>query len=209
VSIPETEPGIPAVARAGSGADTDARRRNWGPLLVVLSLVFALVALGAGIYAVVKVPAQGPPGRNGSTGATGATGAQGPQGPAGPAGSAGAAGGQGTVASTSLVAGVAHVSRPDPPVGTVLVAKTACPPGQLLVSGGAQVSAPGVVADRNVVLRSSFPLTPHVWENVALVTGPLGAGVTMTMTPYVICGVAAKPTNPTTTTKPAEPTTAP
>ena len=49
-------------------------------------------------------------------------------------------------------------SAPDPAVGTVLVAKTSCPLGKILLNGGAQVTAPGVLADRNVTLRSSFPI---------------------------------------------------
>jgi hypothetical protein len=59
------------------------------------------------------------------------------------------------------------------------------------MGGGAQVSAPGVTADRNVTLRSSFPVDTTSWETVALVTGSLGQGVSMTMTPYVLCGQPA------------------
>jgi hypothetical protein len=43
-------------------------------------------------------------------------------------------------------------------------------------------------ADRNVELRSSFPFNTKVWETIGQVTGPLGAGDTMTLQPYVICG---------------------
>jgi hypothetical protein len=75
------------------------------------------------------------------------------------------------------------------------------------MSGGAQVSAPGSVANRNVELRSSIPVTPDIWESVGLVTGPLGAGVSMSVSPYVICGEASSPTATTTTTTPTTPTT--
>ena len=47
----------------------------------------------------------------------------------------------------------------------------------------------GTVPDRNVTLRSSFPLNSTTWETVGLVTGPLGQNVTMDQTPYVMCGV--------------------
>ena len=65
----------------------------------------------------------------------------------------------GTVTATSIVASTALNSPPDPAVGTVLVAKTSCPAGKVLLSGGAQVSAPGINVDRNVELRSSYPLS--------------------------------------------------
>ena len=60
-------------------------------------------------------------------------------------------------------------SAPNPPVGAVLVAQTACPAGKVLLSGSAQVLAPGL-ADRNVVLRASFPLNGNSWQTVAMVT---------------------------------------
>jgi hypothetical protein len=98
------------------------------------------------------------------------------------------------------VAGLTLTSAPNPPVGTVLVAMTACPTGKILMSGSAQVSAPGVVADRNVGLRSSIPLNADTWETVAIVTAPLGPGIAMSMKPYVVCGVPSRPAAPTTTT---------
>jgi hypothetical protein len=81
-----------------------------------------------------------------------------------------------------------------------LDAKTSCPAGKTLLSGGAQVSAPGVTADRNVTLRSSFPDNNTTWETVALVTGPLGPGASMTMTPYVVCGTSTSTSTSTTAT---------
>ncbi len=177
---------------------------RWLVPVVVASLVVGLGGLGVGIYAVATTPAKtsGPPG---PAGATGDTGAQGPQGVAGPAGAPGAAGptgpmgAPGTVASASIVGGTTVTSAPNPPVGTVLVAQTACPVGKILMSGSAQVAAPGV-ADRNVVLRSSFPLNSNLWQTVAMVTAPLGAGLSMSMKPYVLCGVASVPASTKTTT---------
>jgi len=163
---------------------------RWVIPLVVLALLLGLAGIGVGVYALVKQPTQ-------VSGPTGAQGVQGPQGKQGPAG---------TVASTTVVRGTSKVSAPNPDPGTVLDAQTSCPTGKILVSGGAQVSAPGVQADRNVTVRSSFPVNDTTWETVALVTGQLGPGVSMTMTPYVVCGVAAgstgNPTPPTTTSAP-------
>jgi hypothetical protein len=101
-----------------------------------------------------------------------------------------------------VVEGTALTSAPNPPVGTVLVAQTGCPSGKILMSGGAQVAAAGVVSDRDVVLRSSFPVAADIWETVALVTGPIATGVSMSMKPYVVCGMAAVPASTTTTTTP-------
>ena len=84
--------------------------------------------------------------------------------------SKGTTGPAGALAATSIVASTALKSAPDPGVGTVLVAKTTCPAGKILLSGGAQVSAPGVLADRNVELRSSFPFSTTQWQTVAIVT---------------------------------------
>ena len=80
------------------------------------------------------------------------------------------------------------------------MAKTSCPAGKVLLNGGAQVTAPGLQADRNVMLRSSFPINSTKWQTVAIVTGPLGAGAVMTMTPYVVCGEPTQTTTSTTTT---------
>ena len=137
----------------------------------------------------------------------GATGAQGPQGvkgdpvPRGPPVRLGLSRPPRFVSATSLK------SAPDPAVGTVLMAKTSCPAGKVLLNGGAQVTAPGVQADRNVTLRSSFPINSTKWQTVAIVTGPLGAGVVMTMTPYVVCGEPTPTTSTTTTTSTTPPTT--
>ena len=90
------------------------------------------------------------------------------------------------------------VSAPNPQVGTALLARTSCPTGKIVLSGSAHVSAPGVIPDRNVDLRSSFPLTATVWHTVAIVTGPMGAGVSMSMKPYVVCGVAPPAASSTT-----------
>jgi hypothetical protein len=112
----------------------------------------------------------------------------------------GPTGAAGTVASTSIVGGAALMTAPNPPVGTVLVAKTACPFGKFLLSGTAEVTAPGLVADRNVALRASIPLADGTWETVAIVTAQLGPGVAMSMKPYVVCGTAARSATTTTST---------
>lgn len=159
--------------------------------------------IGLGVAALVAVPNHGPAGPQGATGPqgpagpAGAVGPIGPKGATGPAGPAGAPGKQGapgpagppgSVAKAGVVRPTALTSAPNPPVGAVLVARTSCPAHTVLLSGGAQVSAPGVVGDRNVELRSSFPLNATTWQTVAEVTGPLGAGNAMTLHPYVLCG---------------------
>ena len=171
------------------------KERGW---VVLVALIVGLAGLGVGAYAVATMPGK----TSGPTGATGATGPQGSNGAAGPAGAkgdVGPAGPAGTIAATSIFHGTTLVSGPDPQVGAVLVAKSECPSGQILLTGGALVSAPGVVADRNVDLRVSMPLTTKIWQTVAIVTGPLGAGVSMSMRPFVVCGVPT-PTSTTTTT---------
>jgi hypothetical protein len=109
------------------------------------------------------------------------------------------------------VAGATVTSAPNPPVGTVLVAKTSCPFGTILLTGSAQVTATGVIADRNVQLRESLPLAPNIWQTVALVTASLGQGMAMSMKPYVVCGVQSKPaaTPKATTTTTASSTVPP
>jgi hypothetical protein len=166
---------------------------NWTTTIVIVALVLGLAGLGVGLYALATQPAK----VSGPTGSQGQTGAQGPQGPQGVEGKQGPAG---SVASTTIERGTTKVTDPDPAPGAVLDAMTSCPTGTILLSGGAQVSAPGLTADRNVALRSSFPMNETTWETVALVTGPLGQGVSMSMTPYVICGAQAGSTTTSTST---------
>jgi len=145
-------------------------------------VILAVAALGVAIGALFSVPAVGPTGAVGPQGPIGVQGVTGKTGVAGPVGPAG------TIKSTDVVAATALVSTPNPEPGAVLVAKTSCPVGDILLGGGARVSAPGVIPDRSVMLRSSFPLTTSTWQTVSIVTGPLGAGTSMTMKPYVLCG---------------------
>jgi hypothetical protein len=56
------------------------------------------------------------------------------------------------------------------------------------------------MADRNVALRESFPENDTTWQTVAIVTGPLGQGVKMTLTPFVMCGVPTTAPSASTTT---------
>jgi hypothetical protein len=176
---------------------TPRHERRWIAPLVIGALVVGLAGLGVGAYAVATTPAK----TSGPQGPVGQTGPVGPQGQQGVPGAAGPAGAPGTLAATTVVNGAAVESSPDPAVGTVLVAKTSCPAGKILLSGGARVSAPGVQADRHVEMRASFPLSATQWETVSISTGSLGAGVVMTMRPYVACGEAtpaASSTTPTT-----------
>jgi hypothetical protein len=203
-----------------SGSTETAARPmpSWVVPVVIAGFVVGVAGLGVGIYAVATMPDK-TSGPRGPAGTAGARGDQGPQGiagvagSAGPVGPAGPAGAPGTLASTSVVGGAVVTSPANPPVGTVLEAKTSCPTGSVLVSGSAQVSAPGVVADRNVQLRLSIPLTSNVWETVGIVTAPLGPGIAMSMKPYVMCGVPARPapakatSTTTTTTASTSPTT--
>jgi hypothetical protein len=165
---------------------------RWTITAVIVALLLGLAGIGLAVYAITKQPAK----------VAGPAGPQGAQGPRGPQGIQGKPGAPGAVAASTVVRGSSQSTSQDPPAGTVLDAKTSCPAGKTLLSGGAQVSAPGVTADRNVTLRSSFPVNNMTWETVALVTGPLGPGVTMTMTPYVVCGTS------TSTSASGTPTTA-
>ena len=129
---------------------------------------------------------QGVPGAKGATGAAGAKGRPGPPGPSPPLRS-----------SRAPLSDRLRTPRSAPSSWP----RRRVPPGKILLSGGAQVSAPGVQADRNVELRSSFPFSTTQWQTVLIVTGSLGAGVVMTMKPYVVCGEAtptASSTTPTT-----------
>lgn len=194
------------------GANAPRPVPAWVLPLVVGALVVGLAGLGVGLYALATMPAKtsgprGPVGPAGPTGAKGDQGLQGVPGAAGPVGAAGPAGPAGTIASTSVVGGATLTTAPNPAAGTVLVAKTSCPGGSLLLTGSAQVTAPGVIADRNVELRSSLPLAPNLWETVAIVTAPLGQGMAMSMKPYVVCGMKARPATTTTTTTTSTTTT--
>ena len=168
---------------------------KWIKPVVIGASVVSLAGIGVAAYAVATQPAtaSGPQGPQGAQGPAGPEGAQGPQGPEGKQGPAG-------LAHTTVFRAPSMVSVADPPVGTVLEAKTTVPAGNVLLSGGAQVAAPGTAPDRNVALRESFPLNDTTWETVAIVTGPLGKGVKMTLTPYVMYGIPTTATSTSTTT---------
>jgi hypothetical protein len=181
----------PPRADNGAFAPMGVTRSNRpGRLLTVglaVSAALGLAGIGLGVSALTSVPNSGPTGATGAQGVPGLQGATGPTGPRGATGAQGVPGPPGTIKATELVSPTAIVSAPDPALWTSLVATTSCPSGMVLLSGGAQVFAPGA-ADRNVELRSSFPLTKTSWRTVAWVTGPLGVGNTMTLKPYVLCG---------------------
>jgi hypothetical protein len=164
---------------------------KWIKPVVIGASVLSLAGVGTAAYALATQPATvtGPQGPQGAQGPQGVQGPQGPEGQQGPAG----------LANTTVLRAPSVVSAADPPV---LEAKTTVPAGDVLLSGGARVSAPGTVADRNVALRESFPLNDTTWETVAIVTGPLGRGVKMTLTPYVMYGV---PSTTSTSTTPSVP----
>jgi hypothetical protein len=165
---------------------------RWVKPVVIGASVLSLAGLGVAAYSLATQPAtaSGPKGAQGPQGPQGVPGPQGPEGKQGPAG----------LTHTTVFRAPSVVSAANPVVGTVLVAKTTVPAGTVLLSGGAQVSAPGAVADRNVAVRESFPLNDTTWETAAIVTGPLGPGVKMTLTPYVVYGVPATTTSTSNTT---------
>lgn len=161
--------------------------------LIAAAVLFGLAGLGVGIYALVNGPVkqgetgpQGPPGPQGLRGLQGPAGQIGPQGAPGKPGPAGPTG---SLAKTIIVNGTAVVSAPNPPAGTLLVANTTCPMGDVLLSGGGRVSAPSAASNRNVSLRDSFAMNPTVWQTVAQTDGPLGPDETMTLKPFALCGV--------------------
>jgi hypothetical protein len=184
---------------SGLTGGSEPVRTGWSRGLVVglaAVAVISLVSVGVAAWAKQSVPSAvvGP---QGATGQVGPQGIQGPTGAAGPIGKTGAVGKTGTtgkqgpagtIKASAPLSAKPLVSAPNPAVGTVLVATTSCFSGEVLLSGGGQVYASAPTADRNIALRSSFPLNAHSWRTVALVTAPLGAGQTMTLKPYVICG---------------------
>jgi len=184
---------IAPVAGAGSDAMTSSEERvrpaRSGPLAIglVIVAVVSLAAVGVAAWAVQSVPSAvvGP---TGATGPVGPQGLQGPTGAPGVAGKTGLPGPAGTIKASAPLVARPLVSAPDPAVGTVLVATTSCFPKEVLLNGGGQVFASDTAADRNVIVRSSFPLNAHAWRTIAMVTAPLGPGQTMTLKPYVVCG---------------------
>lgn len=132
----------------------------------------------------------GPAGPAGPRGATGLTGKQGPVGQTGSRGPAGATGLSGTAVSSTAVTGTPVLSTVDPSIGTTVTALASCPPGDILLGGGAQVSAPGS-SGKNVVLRSSYPTGNGGWRAIGSVVGPLGTGDQMTVRPFAVCGKAS------------------
>ena len=177
-----TEVGHPTFGRLRAiGGTQSAGPSSGGPLVVagiVVALLVGLAGLGVGAWSLAAQPAQGPAGPQGAVG---------PQGAPGPRGATGQPGPAGTILAAKRIAASVMTSVADPPVGTVLVARTSCPKGEVLLSGGAEVAAPGP-ADRNVILRSSYPLSSTTWLTVGMVMKPLGKGNAMTMRPFVMCG---------------------
>jgi hypothetical protein len=141
----------------------------------------------------------GPAGAAGTKGAATSTGPAGPTGPTGPTGPAGPRGASG-VATSSVVDGTAVNSIADPSTGTTTSATASCPAGRVLLGGGGQVTRTTVTSTSSsttatstatsgtgVALFSSYPATARAWKAVGVVTGPLAAGMAMSVQAYVIC----------------------
>jgi hypothetical protein len=202
----DTQVMAPAAAGAGAGAlvapgpvtrdePIDAEARGPSALttvLLVLALLLGAAGLGVAIYAAHKTAQPGTSGAHGKTGATGAAG------PAGPAGAQGPAGPPGTVVSPRVTAGSVVATSPSAPAATTLTASTQCPVGKILLSGGADVTAPGAAKD--VALQSSFASSATTWQTTAVVLTALPTGDVMTLKPYVLCGSEPVATPTTTTT---------
>ena len=157
---------------------------NWNPWLIVCVIAIALLAgaaLGVGIAALRT----GTSGRQGHVGPQGAQGAQGVPGPRGLTGPAGPAGARGTVATGAVVSGTAVTSVSGPTVGSTITATATCSKGEVLLSGGAQVTGG---ASKNVALQSSYPVGGNSWQVVAVVVSTPPAGQTATVHPYALCG---------------------
>ncbi len=165
------------------------------------ALIIGLAGLGTGIYAITKTPSKvsGPVGPTGATGPEGPAGATGPTGAAGPTGPAGP---PSALTVGSIITAPAVATAAAAPSGTELAAKVSCPAGKVVLSGGGQVSTSR--GTQRVALSSSFPVDAVTWEVVGAVIAKLPAGVTMSVTPFAICGdstpAAAGAT--TTTAKP-------
>jgi hypothetical protein len=99
------------------------------------------------------------------------------------------AGPNGTTIVSTPVAGPVVFSGVDPAVGTAITATASCPAGQVLLGGGANVTGVGQAA-KNVMLRSSYPVTSSAWRTVDVVMAPLGGSGQVSVHPYVLCGKA-------------------
>jgi hypothetical protein len=82
------------------------------------------------------------------------------------------------------------LSAVDPAVGTAVMATASCPTGKVLLGGGANVTGAADV-QKNVMLRSSYPISSSAWRSVAVVMAPLAAGEQVSLHPYVLCGKAS------------------
>ena len=149
----------------------------------------------------------GPTGPQGPVGATGPAGAPGPKGATGPEGPAGTGTGSSRRALTSsVVEGTPVTSAASPATGTTVSATATCPTGRVLLGGGAQVANGELTVlpsaststtkattatsatQTGVALLTSEPSTARSWKAVGVVTGPMGAGATMSVQAYVVCG---------------------
>jgi hypothetical protein len=189
--------------RAPAGVD-DAKRTKLPALAIaamVAALLLGLAGVSLGAYAVAKPPEKvvGPRGPQGQQGPQGIPGQQGPE------GKPGLQGPPGSVSAPTVVAATTLSTSPNPAVGTALVARSQCPAGKIMLSGGASVVSG--LSTKNVQLQSSFPLNATTWETVAIVTGALSPGQVMSMKPYVLCGASGAGGGTSATTTSGAPVT--
>ena len=137
--------------------------------------------------------AQGPIGPVGPPGPAGPTGSQGPPGPTGPAGAQGPAGpagppGPAGPTSSQVVLGSTAVSEPGANENTHVQARTSCPPGTVLLSGGGAAGTErGLDSFIAVVQSGPSPFEPGTWLYTAVVTKNLPDDDRLLVRADVVC----------------------
>jgi hypothetical protein len=69
----------------------------------------------------------------------------------------------------------------------LVTATASCAAGQVVLGGGAQVTATDAGTSDRVSLVKTLPSTTSQWTAAALVTATLGGGKTTTVTAYALC----------------------
>ncbi len=142
---------------------------------------------------------QGDPGPQGATGAQGPQGdpgGQGPQGPQGPQGNQGPQGPQGNQgpqgpagpSDSQVLTAVSGTSAAGLNAGESYSLTSTCPSGKKILGGGwtYTVSTAGQTSRVSV---DSYPSAADAWTVTISVNQNLGAGVTITLSVYVVCTV--------------------
>jgi hypothetical protein len=163
---------------------------SWLWAIAIGALVISLASAGIAGWALSRHPEPGPVGARGTVGPQGKQGLQGVAGPAGPAGPVGATGIPGatpTIHGSRLVTGATVQTASSPAVGTLLSDVAQCPANTFLLSGGAIVSTTAGT-ESGVKLRSSSPGPSSSWRALAVVTGNVPAGQSMTLRAFALCG---------------------